>query len=157
MNQTADDQATTRCWDAIQNTAYVWIFSTEIHISLWPKARTVTWWSHDPMAGSPLIWNIQSRKNNKIWGAGENDMWGTFGLYLTWRYTQVPLCISPLSRVDRNLGQNHHIHLNNFYNSMRWSETLLERKTRACGIRRANRGIPPPEKKGSLCFRAKVT
>jgi hypothetical protein len=23
------------------------------------------------MAGSPLIWNIQSRKNNKIWSAGE--------------------------------------------------------------------------------------
>jgi len=72
------------------------------------------------MVGSPLIWNIQSRKNNKVWGAGENDMWGTFGLYLTWKYTQEKEYEDTvLSHVDRNLGQNHHIYLNNFYNSVR--------------------------------------
>ena len=40
--------------------------------------------------------------------------------------------------LDRNLGQNHHILLNNFYNSVRLAETLLYRKVRVCGTVRAN-------------------
>jgi len=38
-----------------QYKACVWIFSTEILVSLQPKTRTVTWGSQDPMAGSPKI------------------------------------------------------------------------------------------------------
>ena len=43
--------------------------------------------------------------------------------------------------LDRNLGQNHHILLNNFYNSVRLAETLLDREARVCGT--ITRGIPP--------------
>jgi len=45
---------------------------------------------------------------------------------------------SILSLLDRNLGQNHHIYQENFYNSVRLAETLLERKVRACSTMRAN-------------------
>jgi hypothetical protein len=48
-----------------------------------------------------------------------------------------------LSLSHRNLGQNHHICLDNFYNRVRLAETLLDRKTRICGTMRANRDIPP--------------
>jgi hypothetical protein len=47
-----------------------------------------------------------------------------------------------LSLLDRNLGQNHHIYLSNFYDSVKVAETLLDRKVRVCGTMRANRGIP---------------
>jgi len=47
-----------------------------------------------------------------------------------------------LSLLDRNLGQNHHIYQDNFYNSMRLAQTLLDRNVRVCGTMRANRGIP---------------
>ena len=30
------------------------------------KTRTVTWWSHEPIAGSPEIYVVQSRENNEI-------------------------------------------------------------------------------------------
>jgi hypothetical protein len=33
-----------------------------------------------------------------------------------------------LSLFDRNLGQNHHIYLDNFYDSVKVAETLLDRK-----------------------------
>jgi hypothetical protein len=33
-----------------------------------------------------------------------------------------------LSLLDRNLGQNHHIYLGNFYDSVKVAETLLDRK-----------------------------
>ena len=46
-----------------------------------------------------------------------------------------------LSLLDRNLGQNHHIYQDNFYNSVRLAQTLLDRNVRVCGTR-ANRGIP---------------
>jgi len=46
-----------------------------------------------------------------------------------------------LSLLDRNLEQNHHIYQDNFYNSVRLVETLLDRKVRVCGILRVNRGI----------------
>ena len=45
-----------------------------------------------------------------------------------------------LSLLDRNLGQNHHIYQDNFYN--RLAQTLRGRKVRVCGTMRANRGIP---------------
>jgi hypothetical protein len=48
-----------------------------------------------------------------------------------------------LSLLDRNLGQNHHICLDNFCGSVKVAETLLARKVRICGTVRANRGIPP--------------
>ena len=47
-----------------------------------------------------------------------------------------------LSLLDRNLGQNHHIYQDNFYNSVRLAQTLLDRNVRVCGTMRANRGIP---------------
>ena len=47
-----------------------------------------------------------------------------------------------LSLLDRILGQNHHIYQDNFYNSVRLAQTLLDRNMRVCGIMRANRGIP---------------
>lgn len=48
-----------------------------------------------------------------------------------------------LSLLERNLGKNHHIYEDNFYNSVRLPETLLDRKVRVCGTMRTNRGIPP--------------
>jgi len=47
-----------------------------------------------------------------------------------------------LSLLDRNLGQNHHIYQDNFYNNVGLTQTLLERNVRVCGTMRANRGIP---------------
>jgi len=47
-----------------------------------------------------------------------------------------------LSLSDRYLGQNHHIYQDNFYNSVRVAQTLLNRNVRVCGTMRANRGIP---------------
>jgi hypothetical protein len=47
-----------------------------------------------------------------------------------------------LSLLHGNLGQNHHIHQDSFYNSVRLAQTLLERNVRVCGIMRAIRGIP---------------
>ena len=47
-----------------------------------------------------------------------------------------------LSLLDRKLGQNHHIYQDNFYNSVRLAQTLLDRNVRVCGTMRANRGIP---------------
>jgi len=46
------------------------------------------------------------------------------------------------SLLDRNLGQSHHIYQDNFYNSVRLAETLLDRNVRVCGTMSANRGIP---------------
>jgi len=47
-----------------------------------------------------------------------------------------------LSLLDRNLGQNHCIYQDNFYNSVRLAQTLLDRNVRVCGTMRANRSIP---------------
>ena len=46
-----------------------------------------------------------------------------------------------LSLLDRNLGQNHHVCQDNYYNSVRLSQTLLDRKVRVCVTMRPNRGI----------------
>ena len=46
-----------------------------------------------------------------------------------------------LSLLDRNLGQNHHVYRDNYYNSVRLARTLLDRKVRVCSTR-PNRGIP---------------
>jgi len=35
-----------------------------------------------------------------------------------------------LSLLDRNLGQNHYVYQDNYYNSVRLAQTLLDRKTR---------------------------
>jgi hypothetical protein len=68
-----------------------------------------------------------------------------------------------LSLVDRNLGQDHHIYHDSFYNSVRLAQTLLDRNVRVCGTMRANRGIPRNLegegkwlKKGSQCSRGKA-
>jgi hypothetical protein len=47
-----------------------------------------------------------------------------------------------LSLLDRNLGHNHHLYQDTFYNSVKLAETLLDRNARVCGTMRANRGIP---------------
>jgi hypothetical protein len=47
-----------------------------------------------------------------------------------------------LSLLDRNLGLNHHLYQDNFYNSVKLAETLLDRNVRVSGTMRANRGIP---------------
>jgi len=67
-----------------------------------------------------------------------------------------------LSLLDRNLDQNQHIYQDNFYNSVRLAETLLDRKVRVCGTIRVNRGIPRDLeedgkrlKKGQSAFRRK--
>jgi len=67
-----------------------------------------------------------------------------------------------LSLLDRNLDQNHHLYQDNFYNSVRLAETLLDRKVRVCGTMRVNRGIPRDLeedgkrlKKGQSAFRRK--
>ena len=54
-----------------------------------------------------------------------------------------------LSLLDRNLGQNHHIYQDNFYNSVRLTQTLLDRNVRVCGNMMANRGIPRDLEGGS--------
>ena len=46
-----------------------------------------------------------------------------------------------LSLLDRNLGQNHYIYQDNYYNSVKLAETLLERNVRVCGTVRANSSI----------------
>jgi hypothetical protein len=45
-----------------------------------------------------------------------------------------------LSLLDRNPGQNRHIYQENFYNSVRLAEMLLERKSRVLGTMQATRG-----------------
>jgi hypothetical protein len=47
-----------------------------------------------------------------------------------------------LSLLDRNLGHNHHLYQDNFYNSVKLAETLLDRNMRVCGTMKANRFIP---------------
>ena len=44
-----------------------------------------------------------------------------------------------LSLLDRNLGQNYQISQDNFYNSARLAQTLLDRNVRVCGTMMANR------------------
>jgi hypothetical protein len=46
-----------------------------------------------------------------------------------------------LSLLDRNLGHNQHLYQDNFYNSVKLAEMLLERNVRVCVTMR-NRGIP---------------
>ena len=67
-----------------------------------------------------------------------------------------------LSLLGGNLGLNHHIYQDNYYNSMRLAQTLLDRNMRVCGTIRANRGIPcdlegegKHLKKGQSAFRRK--
>jgi hypothetical protein len=43
-----------------------------------------------------------------------------------------------MSLSDRNIGHNHHIYLDCFYNSVRSAEIWLDRKARVCGTRRAS-------------------
>ena len=47
-----------------------------------------------------------------------------------------------LPLLDRNFGQNHHVYQDNYYNSVRLAQTLLDRNVRVCDTMRANRGIP---------------
>jgi len=46
-----------------------------------------------------------------------------------------------LSLLGGNLGLNHHVYQDNYYNSVRLAQTLLDRN-RVCSTIRANRGIP---------------
>jgi hypothetical protein len=56
-------QETQDCRQDIQNKAYVWIFHTEIQVTLKPKEQSVMWWSHNLIARSPEIWDMQFREN----------------------------------------------------------------------------------------------
>ena len=47
-----------------------------------------------------------------------------------------------LSLLDRNLGQNHHVYHDNYYNSVRLAQTWPDRNVKVCSTMRANRGIP---------------
>jgi hypothetical protein len=47
-----------------------------------------------------------------------------------------------LSLLNRNLGHNHRLYQDNFYNSVKLAETLLDRNVSVCSTMRANRGIP---------------
>ena len=47
-----------------------------------------------------------------------------------------------LSLLHRNIGQNHYIHQDNYYNSVRLAQTSLDRKVKVCGTMRPNKGIP---------------
>jgi hypothetical protein len=49
---------------------------------LFRTQRNVTWWSHNPMAGWPEIWDVPSTENNKICIDGLNGVWGSIRLYL---------------------------------------------------------------------------
>jgi len=67
-----------------------------------------------------------------------------------------------LSLVGGNLVLNHHIYQDNYYNSVRLAQTLLDRNMRVCDTIRANRGIPHDLegegkrlKKGQSAFRRK--
>jgi len=67
-----------------------------------------------------------------------------------------------LSLLDRNLGLNHYIYQDSYYNSVRLAQTLLDRNVRVCSTMRANRGIPRDLegegrhlKKGQSAFRKK--
>ena len=67
-----------------------------------------------------------------------------------------------LSLLDGNLGLNHHIYQDSYYNSVRLAQTLLDRNMRVCGTMRANSGIPHDLegegkrlKKGQSAFRKK--
>jgi len=67
-----------------------------------------------------------------------------------------------LSLLGRNLDLNHHIYQDNYYNSMRLAQTLLDRNMRDFGTITANRGIPHDLevegnrlKKGHSAFRRK--
>ena len=69
--------------------------------------------------------------------------------------TMIPLLHS-------NVGQKHHIYQDNYYNSVRFAQTLLDRNVRACGTMKANRGVPHDLeedrrclKKGQSAFRRK--
>ena len=53
-----------------------------------------------------------------------------------------------LSLLDRNLGQNHHIYQDNFYNSVSLAQTLLDRNVRVCSTMRANKGGIPHDLEG---------
>ena len=69
-----------------------------------------------------------------------------------------------LTLLERIVGQNHHIYQDNYYNSVRLSQTFLDRNVRVCGGMRANRGTPRYLEgegilleRGSQCSRGKVT
>jgi len=46
-----------------------------------------------------------------------------------------------LSLLDRNLGQNHHIYQDKYYNSVRLAQTLLVRNVRVCGTVRLTEAL----------------
>ena len=97
------------------------------------------------MVRSPEIGVIQSRENNKIWSAGENGVWGSIGLYL--QHGDIlgwgkEVGGHSVITFRQKLGQNHHIYQDNFYNSVKLTQTLQGRNVRVCSTVKANRGIP---------------
>ena len=58
-----------------------------------------------------------------------------------------------LSLSDRNLSQDYHIYKENFCNSVKLAQTLLDRKVRACSTMRPNRGIPCDLEQEGKCLK----
>jgi hypothetical protein len=129
---------------AVQNLACLWIFCTEIEVSLQPKTTTVTSQNHHPMVGSP---EFRTYNPGKIkYGVLVKMVCEAVSGYICnmemYSGKGKKLQDTVLSLLDRNLGQNHHIYEDNFYKSVRLAWTLLDRSVRVCGMVRATRGIP---------------
>jgi hypothetical protein len=48
------------------------------------------------------------------------------------------------------VGSHHHIYMDNYYNSVKTAELLLQKNTRVCGIIRTNKGFPSNLKNSTL-------
>ena len=58
-----------------------------------------------------------------------------------------------LSLLGGNLGLNHHSYQDNYYNSVRLAQTLLDKNMRVCSTIRANRGIPRDLQRKGKCLK----
>lgn len=81
-----------------------------------------------------LFSNLQPSKAYKIWYSSSYGMWSS-GTGTRLQQT-ILLLLSPFS------GFNHHVYMDNYYNSVNTAETLLTQNIRVCRTMRLNRGIP---------------
>jgi len=71
-------------------------------------------------------------------------------------YSKFGPCVNILYRnLDQftDLGENYYTHQDNFYNSERLAQTMLDRNMRVCGSMRANRGIPCDLEREGKCLK----
>jgi len=130
---------------AIQNLACVWIYCTEIEVSVQSNTRNVI---DEAMISWQVHLKFRTYNPGKITKYGVlvrmvcEAVWGYICNMEIYSTEGKKLEDTVLSLVDRNLGQNHRIRQDNFYNSVRLAQTLLGRNVRVCGTMRANKGIP---------------